>query len=94
MNIGEWEYFDSSVFKNKVPSFVTASETVLISHPSYGYVYNYVKVKVRLDGSVDIVARYLKPKKFSSKFKVVMDETFKGKISDGTNEGGLFFFAE
>ncbi len=94
MKFDTYEYFDSSVFKNKVPSFVTTSQTVLINQSFYGYVYNYVKIKVRTDNSVEITARYLKPRKFSSKFKVVMDETFKGKINDGTNDGAVCLFVE
>ncbi len=94
MKIDTYEYFDSSVFKGKVPSFVTTSQTVLISHRRYGYVYNYVKIKIKIDNSVEITARYLKPKRFSSKYKVVMDETFKAKINDGNNDGAVLFFAE
>lgn len=94
MKLETYEYFDSSVFKNKVPSFVTSSQTVLINQSFYGYVYNYVKIKVRTDNSVEITARYLRPRKFSSKFKVVMDETFKGNINDGTNDGAVSLFIE
>ena len=94
MKLDTYEYFDSTVFKGKVPSFVTTSETKLINHQRYGYVYNYVKIKIRIDGSVEITARYLRPRKLSAKFKVVMDETFKGKMNDGKNEGGVFFFAD
>jgi hypothetical protein len=94
MRLDTYEYFDSSVFHGKVPSFVTTSETVLINHRSYGYVFNYVKIKISNNNSVEIMARYLKPRKFSSKYKVVMDETFKGKINDGTNNEGVLFYAE
>lgn len=94
MRLDTYEYFDSTVFKNKVPSFVTSSQTVLINHPKYGYVFNYVKIKVRIDNSVEITARYLKPRVSSSKYKVVMDETFKSKINDGSNDAGIFFFME
>ena len=94
MKLDTYEYFDSSVFKNKIPSFLSSSQTVLINQPYYGYVYNYVKIKVRADNSVEITARYLKPRKFSSKFKIVMDETFKGKMDDGTNDGAVQFFIE
>ncbi len=94
MKLDNYEFFDASVFKGRVPSFVSSSQTVLISHPKYGYVFNYVKIKIRIDNSVEITARYLKPKKLSSKYKVVMDETFKGKINDGTNNGGVLFFEE
>ncbi len=94
MKLETFEYFDSSVFKGKVPSFVTSSQTILINHPTYGYVYNYVKLKIRMDNSVEITARYLKPRKLSSKFKVVMDETFKGTIKDQSNNGAVSFFEE
>ncbi|WP_333599664.1 VirK family protein [Flavobacterium sp.] len=94
MKLDTYEYFDSSVFHGKVPSFVTSSQTVLINQNYYGYVYNYVKIKAKVDNSVEITARYLKPRKFSSKFKIVMDETFKGQINDGTNDGAVLFFVE
>ena len=94
MKFDTYEYFDTSVFKGRVPSFVTTSQTVLINQSHYGYVYNYVKIKVRIDNSVEITARYLRPRKFSSKFKVVMDETFKGTINDGKNDGAVLFYAE
>lgn len=94
MNLDTYEYFDSSIFKNKIPSFLSSSQTVLINQPTYGYVYNYVKIKLRADNTVDITARYLKPRKFSSKFKIVMDETFKGKINDGNNDGAIFLYTQ
>ena len=94
MKFDTYEYFDTSVFKGRVPSFVTTSQTVLINQSHYGYVYNYVKIKVRIDNSVEITARYLRPRKFSSKFKVVMDETFKGTINDGKNDGAVLFYSE
>ena len=94
MKFDTYEYFDTSVFKGRFPSFVTTSQTVLINQSHYGYVYNYVKIKVRIDNTVEITARYLRPRKFSAKFKVVMDETFKGTINDGTNDGAVLFYAE
>lgn len=69
--------------------FVSASETVLISHPRYGYVQNSVKVRVFEDHAVEIIARYLDPKTL----KIVMDETFHGTIDDGRNGGGVSLFA-
>ena len=94
MKLDTYEYFDASVFKGKMPSFVTSSQTVLINHQKYGYVYNYVKIKIRIDNTVEVTARYLRPRKFSAKFKMVMDETFKGKMNDGTNDGGVTFWGE
>jgi hypothetical protein len=93
MKLDTYEYFDSSVFKGKLPSFISASQTVLINHRKYGYVYNYVKLRILSDGSVEITARYLRPRRFSSKYKVVMDETFKTKINDTNNNGGIVFFS-
>ena len=94
MPFDTYEYFDSSVFKGRVPSFITTSQTILINHPGYGYVYNYVKIKVRKDNSIEITARYLKPRWLSKKYKVVMDETFKGTINDDNNDGSISFFIE
>jgi hypothetical protein len=92
MNFDTYEYFDSSVFKGKRPSFVTTSETILINHRFYGYVNNYVKIKINIDNTVEIIAQYLKNRKFSAKYKVVMDETFKGAINDGTNDAGIYLY--
>jgi hypothetical protein len=94
MSFTTYEYFDTSVFKGKRPSFVTTSETVLINHRFYGYVNNYVKLRVNIDNSIEITAQYLKNRKFSAKYKVVMDETFKGAINDGSNDGGIYLYAE
>jgi hypothetical protein len=94
MKFDTYEYFDSSVFKGTVPSFVTSSQNVLINHPRHGYVYNYVKIKVYQDSSVEITARYLKQNKSAADFQVVMDETFKGKMNDGSNDGAVSFFTE
>jgi hypothetical protein len=94
MRFDTYEYFDSSVFKGRVPSFVTTSQTILIKHPNYGYVYNYVKIKVRKDNSIEIIAQYLKPRWLSKKYKVIMDEIFKGTINDGTNDGSVSFYVE
>jgi hypothetical protein len=93
MNFDTYEYFDSSVFKGKRPSFVTTSETILINHRFYGYVNNYVKIKINIDNTVEIIAQYLKNRKFSAKYKVVMDETFKGAINDGTNDAGIYLYS-
>ncbi len=94
MRIDTYEYFDSSLFKGKAPSCLVSSQTVLVSHPKYGYVYNYVKIKVRKDNSVEIIARYLKPRLFSRKYKIIMDETFKGKLRNNEADGGIVFFEE
>jgi hypothetical protein len=63
---------------------------VLISHPRYGYVLNYVKLRIADDDTVEIIARYLKP----GTYEVVMDETFRGALSDGKTEKGVACFVK
>ena len=89
MDFRTFEYFAAGSVRNP-RGFVSTSETVLISHPRYGYVQNYVKVRVYEDHTVEITARYLDPKTL----KIVMDETFYGSIDDGRNGGGVALFAE
>lgn len=89
MDFRTFEYFAAGSVGNP-RGFVSTSETVLISHPRYGYVQNYVKVRVYEDHTVEITARYLDPKTL----KIVMDETFHGSIDDGRNGGGVALFAE
>lgn len=89
MTIGEWEYFAKGVVRNTQP-YVAFSETVLINHPGYGWVQNYVRLRVFADGSVEVTAKYLKP----ADQTVVMDETFKGAIAGGKDDKGVAFFAE
>jgi hypothetical protein len=87
--IDHWEWFDRGVVRNKL-AYVAASSTVLIGHPSYGYVENYVRFRIYEDQSVEITARYLK----GVEKEIVMDEIFKGKISNGKDEHGVSFFTE
>ena len=69
-------------------AFVSSSENVLISHSYYGYVYNYVKLRIYENEKVEIIARYLDP----LTLEVRMDETFYTLINNGENDGGLFLF--
>jgi hypothetical protein len=69
-------------------AYVAFSETVLIAHPRHGHVYNYVRFRVYEDSVVEITARYLLP----TDFKIVMDETFTGRISNGRDKEGVSFF--
>jgi hypothetical protein len=73
-----WEFFDKGVVRNP-KAYLTSSETVLISHPRYGYVHNYVKIRLYEDDSVEIIARYLK----TGTYETVMDETFQGRLGEG-----------
>jgi hypothetical protein len=87
MEIKTFEYFGKGSTKNE-STFISTSEKVLISHPEYGYVYNYIKIKIFDDDSVEIIARYLDPKSFEIK----MDETFYTKVNNGKNEGASYFY--
>ena len=87
MELNTFEHFAIGTVKNE-KAFVTASETVLIWHPFYGYVLNYAKIRIYDDNSVEVIARYLDP----NRYEVKMDETFKTVMNDGENEGAAFFY--
>ena len=87
MEFQTFEYFAKMSIRNEM-AYVTTSETVLIGHPYYGYVYNYAKIRVYEDNSVEIIARYLEP----NTYEVKMDETFRSIINDGTNEGAVYLY--
>jgi hypothetical protein len=87
MSFTTFEYFAPNSVKNP-RAFVTTSETLLISHPKLGHVYNYVKIKIYEDDTVEINAKYLNP----ASYQVVMDETFYGKISAGDDRNSVRLF--
>jgi hypothetical protein len=89
MTIDAFEYFPANLFGN-ANAFIAFSETILISHRKYGYVYNYVKLKMLDNNKVEVTARYLQPKKL----KVVMDETFYCELNDAKNNGGISVYVE
>lgn len=87
LEIGNWENFGKGVVRND-QAYLAFSETHLIGHPRYGYVNNYVRFRVYADGAVEITARYLK----TGTNEVLMDEIFRGKISNGKDNEGVSFF--
>jgi hypothetical protein len=87
MEFQTFEYFAKMSIRNE-KAYVTTSETVLIGHPYYGYVYNYAKLRIYEDNFVEIIARYLDPKSY----EVKMDETFTTIINDGKNEGAIYLY--
>jgi hypothetical protein len=89
MDILPYEYFAAGVIgKNK--AFISTSETVMVYLAGFGgYLYNYVKLRVYEDNSVEITARYLT----IDKLEVKMDEMFYGEINDGANGKGVYFYA-
>lgn len=87
MSLSTYEYFAPMVVRNP-KAYVTSSQTVLISHPRYGYVFNYVRIKIIENDSVEVTARYLNP----GTYQIVMDETFYGAISRGDDGRGVRLF--
>lgn len=87
MNLDTYEYFAVGTVRNE-KAYISTSETVLINHPFYGYVYNYVKLRIYEDDKVEIIAQYLEP----NTYEVKMDETFMGVINDSENDGGVYFY--
>lgn len=89
MNLDTYEYFAVGIVRNE-KAYISTSETILINHPLYGYVYNYVKLRIYQDNKVEIIAQYLEP----NTYEVKMDETFMGAINDSENDGGVYFFED
>ena len=87
MKLIPYEYFAKMSIRNE-KAYVTASETMLISHRSYGYVLNYVKIRIFEDDSVEIIARYLDP----NSYEVKMDETFTALVNNGSNDGEVYLY--
>jgi hypothetical protein len=87
MAFATFEYFAVNAVRNP-KAFVTTSQTILISHPKQGHVYNYVKLKIYEDDTVEINAKFLNP----TTYQVVMDETFYGKISAGDDGNSVCLF--
>ncbi len=88
MKLMPFEYFARMSVRNE-KAYVTSSETHLISHRSYGYVLNYVKIRIFEDDTVEIIARYLDP----NTYQIKMDETFWAVINNGSNDGAVYLYS-
>lgn len=90
MNVDIYEYFAPATVHNKL-AFVVFSNSKLIQNPiGKGFVYNYGKVRINADNSVQVTAKYIHPKSF----KVVMDEVFIGRLNDGENGEGIDLYVQ
>ena len=88
MPIDVYEYFAEQAVHNE-HAFISTSQSKLIQNPiGEGYVYNYVKLKIYDNNTVEVFAKYLDP----HSYKESMSEKFKGKINNGTNEEGIYLF--
>lgn len=88
MDIDTYEYFAIGAVHNKM-AFVVFSNSKLIQNPKgKGFVYNYGKVRINADNTVQVTAKYIDP----LKFKELMNEIFMGKLNDGTNNEAINLF--
>jgi hypothetical protein len=88
MDIDTYEYFEPGAAHNAA-LFLVFGNSKLIQNPiGKGFVYNYGKVRINSDNTVVITAKYINPKNY----KVLMSETFNGKLNDGTNKEGIDLF--
>jgi hypothetical protein len=89
MEIKSFEYFAAKTIGNE-KAFLASSETLLIHHSRYGYVFNYVKIRIFENNQTEVFARYLDP----VSYEVKMDDVFYSEINNGKNEGGLFCYSK
>jgi len=76
MTLEPWEFFEKGVVRNE-NAYVVSSETHMISSTRYGFVFNYVRVRIYDNEKVEVNAKYV-----TTDYKqTVMDETFYGEIS-------------
>jgi hypothetical protein len=87
MELSTYEYFAPGVVRND-KAYISCSETVLINHPFYGVVYNYAKLRIYEDDTVEITAQYLDP----ITYEIKMDEKFITIFNNGENDGGVYFY--
>jgi hypothetical protein len=87
MSMDTFEYFAPQSIGND-HGFIASSHSVLIRHPSHGFVLNYVKLHIYDEGEVKITAIYVSPRDFDVK----MEESFHTIIGDGKNSGAAFFY--
>lgn len=88
MDIGTYEYFAPGTIHNQ-RAYVVFSNTILIENPiGKGFVYNYGKVRIYEDQSVQVTAKYIHPKRL----KVLMNAVFIGRINDGQNGEAIHLY--
>ena len=88
MAIDTYEYFAPGAIHNP-KAFVVFSTTKLIQNPrGKGYVYNYGKVRIFSDNTVQITATYIHPRTYKER----MNQVFTGIINNGTNGEGIHLY--
>jgi hypothetical protein len=89
MTIDVFEYFAPGSIVPDV-GWLAASSSKLIDHQSYGFVYNYAKLRVYHGGRVLVSAKYVDPKTFEER----MSEAFECRVGNEFVQGGAYFFRE
>lgn len=87
MGINTFEYFAKGTVRNE-KAFLSTSETVLINHPFYGMVNNYVKLRIYEDNKIEITAQYID----TLTLEIKMDEKFVSEINNNQNDSGVMLF--
>jgi hypothetical protein len=88
MDIDTYEYFAPGAAHNKADFIVFANSKLIQNPVGKGFVYNYGKVRINADNTIQVTAKYVHPKSF----RVLMNEVFVGKINDGKNGEALDLF--
>ncbi|MEI7498892.1 MAG: VirK family protein [Bacteroidota bacterium] len=88
MDIDTYEYFAPGAVHNKFAFVVFANSKLIMNPVGKGFVYNYGKVRINADNTVQVTAKYIHPKNFNVK----MNESFSCKLNDGTNNEGINLF--
>jgi hypothetical protein len=86
MELMPFEYFTKNSINNN-KAYIASSNTIFVFHSRYGYIFNYIKIRIYEDNSVYLNARYIDAKTYETK----MDEYFYSQINNGYNDGGFLF---
>ncbi len=71
-------------------AFISVSQNVMVFlGGGGGYFYNYMKIRIYEDNTVEITNRYLT----TDKLEVQMNEMSYGEINNGSNDKAIYFFA-
>jgi len=89
MKIDTWEFFAKGSIRNKEAFVVSSTSKLIANSKGGGFVYNYVKIKIKESGKVKITAKYIdatcQEEKMTENF---FTTRFNGK------EGAAHFFAD
>ena len=89
MELEPFDYYTAGLIGKR--AFISSSNTVMIYlGGGGGYFYNYTKIRVFDDNTVEITNRYLT----MDKLEVQMDEMSYGEINDGSNGKAVYFYED